>query len=75
VQAGREAAIHLNNNNNNSNNNDDDDDDTHTTTESANVKVKKNIFCRKNNIICCPNCKQRTAATLYTLETRFISGI
>jgi len=35
------------------------------TMESANVKVRNNITCSKN-------CKYRTAATLYTLETRFV---
>ena len=40
---------------------------THTM-ESAHVKVQ-NIFHRKNNITCSTNCKYRTAATLYTLET------
>jgi len=40
---------------------------THTTA-SANVKVQ-NIFHGRNNITCSTNCKYRTAATLYTLET------
>jgi hypothetical protein len=45
-----------------------------TQTEgSANVKVQ-NIFHRRNNITCNTNCKYRTAATLNTLETRFVSG-
>ena len=44
------------------------------TTESANVKVQ-NIFHGRNSIICSTNCKYRTAATLYTLETWFVSGI
>jgi hypothetical protein len=42
---------------------------THTT-ESTNVKVQ-NIFYSQNNI----TCKYRTATTLYTLDTGFISGI
>jgi len=46
---------------------------THTT-ESANVNVQ-NIFHGRNNITCRTNCKYRTAAILYTLETRFFSGI
>jgi len=45
---------------------------THTT-ESANVNVQ-NILHRRNNITCSMNCKYRTAATLYTLETWFVSG-
>ena len=43
-------------------------------TESANVKVQ-NIFHGPNNITCSTDCKYRTAATLYTLETWFVSGI
>ena len=46
---------------------------THTT-ESANVKVQ-NIFHGRNNITCSTNCKYRTAAILYTLETWFVSDI
>jgi hypothetical protein len=48
----------------------------HTThaTESANVKVQ-NTFHRRNNITCSTNCKYRIAATQYTLETWFVSGI
>jgi len=35
-----------------------------------------NLFYASNsNIICSTNCKWRTAATLYTLETWFVSGI
>ena len=41
---------------------------------SANVKVR-NIFQRQNNITCNKNCKYRTAATLHTPETCFVSGI
>ena len=40
---------------------------THTA-ECANVKVQ-NIFHGLNNVTCSTNCKYRTAATLYTLET------
>jgi hypothetical protein len=46
---------------------------THTA-ESANVKVQ-NIFHGRNNITCSTDCKYRTAATLYTLETWFVSGM
>ena len=46
---------------------------THTT-ESADVKVQ-NIFHGRSNITCSTDCKYRTAATLYTLETWFVSGI
>jgi hypothetical protein len=46
---------------------------THTV-ESANVKVH-NILQGRNNITHSTNCKYRTAATLYTLETWFVSGI
>jgi hypothetical protein len=45
---------------------------THTT-ESANVNVQ-NIFHGLNNITCRTNCNYRTAATLYTPETWFVSG-
>jgi hypothetical protein len=46
---------------------------THTT-ESANVRVQ-NILHRQNNITYRTNCKYRTAATLYTLGTWFVSDI
>ena len=46
---------------------------THTV-ESAIVKVQ-NIFHGQNNIICSKNCNYSKAAILYTLETRFVSGI
>jgi len=46
---------------------------THTA-ESADVKVQ-NAFHGRNNITCSTNCKYRTAATLYTLQTLFVSGI
>ena len=46
---------------------------THTA-ESANVKVQNMIHWR-NNITCSTDCKYRTAATLYTLETWFVSGM
>ena len=44
------------------------------TAESADVKVQ-NIFHGRNNITCSTNCKYRTAVTLHTLETWFVSGI
>ena len=44
------------------------------TSESANVKVQ-NIFHGRNNFTCSTICKYRTAATLYTLETWFVSGM
>ena len=43
------------------------------TTQSANVKVQ-NIFRGRNNITCSTDCKYRTALTIYTVETRFVSG-
>jgi hypothetical protein len=46
---------------------------THTA-ESANVKVQ-NIFHVRNNITWSTNYKYRSAATPYTLETWFVSGI
>jgi hypothetical protein len=46
---------------------------THTM-ESTNVKVQ-NMFHGQNNITCSTDCKYRTAATLYTLATLFVSGI
>jgi hypothetical protein len=45
---------------------------THTAGK-VNVKVT-NIFHGRNNITCSTNCNYRTAATLYTVETWFISG-
>ena len=48
---------------------------THThTAESANVTVQ-NIFHGRNNITCSTDCKYSTAATLYTVETQFVSGV
>jgi hypothetical protein len=41
---------------------------------SANVKVQ-NIFHGRNNITRSTDCKYRTAATLYTVETWFGSGV
>ena len=46
---------------------------THTA-ESADVKVQ-NIFHGRNNSASSTDCKYRTATTLYTLETWFVSGI
>jgi len=46
---------------------------THTM-ESANVTVQ-NIFHGQNSITCSTNCKYKTAPTLYTLDTWFVSGI
>jgi hypothetical protein len=42
------------------------------TAESANVKVQ-NIFHGRNNITCSTDCKYRTAATLFTLQTWFVA--
>ena len=39
----------------------------------SNVTVQ-NIFHGRNNITCGTQCKYTTAATLYTLETWFVSG-
>jgi hypothetical protein len=48
---------------------------THTAeTGPTNVKVQ-NMFRGQNNATCNTNCKYRTAATLYILETWFLSGI
>jgi len=44
------------------------------TSESTNLK-EVNIFHTWNNITCSTNCRYRTAATLYTLETWFVSSI
>jgi UDP-N-acetylglucosamine 2-epimerase len=44
------------------------------TTESINLKVQ-NIFHGLNNITCSTNCKYRTAARPYTLETWCASRI
>ena len=46
---------------------------THTM-ESTNLKVHYS-FHGRNNITCSTNCKCRTAAAIYTLETWFVSGI
>jgi hypothetical protein len=46
---------------------------THTA-ESTNVN-EQNIFHGRNNTTRSTNCKYKTAATLYTLETWFVSGI
>jgi hypothetical protein len=46
---------------------------THTM-EKTNLKLE-NTFRRRNNVTCSTNCKYRTAATLYTLETWFVSSI
>jgi len=46
---------------------------THTAG-SADRKVQ-NIIHGRNNITCSTDCKQRTATTLFTLETWFVSGI
>jgi len=54
------ATIAYNNNNNN--------------LQIANVKLR-NLFKVRNNITYSTNCKCRTAAILYTLETWFVSGI
>jgi len=40
-------------------------------TDSVNVKIQ-NIFHRRNNITCSTNCKYRAAASLHSLETRFV---
>jgi len=45
---------------------------THTAG-SANVKVQ-NIFHGRNDITCSTDGKYRTAATVYTIETWFVSG-
>jgi len=42
--------------------------------ESADIKVQ-NRFHGGNNIACKTNYKYRTAATLYNLETWFVSGM
>jgi hypothetical protein len=46
---------------------------THTAG-SVNVKVQ-NIFNGRHNVTCSTDCKYRTAATLYTVETMFVSDI
>jgi len=46
----------------------------HTYCGSADVKLQ-NIFHGRNNITCSTNCKYRTAAPLYTLDTWLVSGI
>jgi len=46
----------------------------HTLRNVTDVKVQ-NIFYGRNYIICSTNCKYRTAAILYAVETWFGSGI
>ena len=50
------------------------DNNNNNNAESTNVKVK-NIFHGWNNVTFSTNCEYRTAATLYTPETWFVSGI
>ena len=38
------------------------------------VQIYRYIFHGRDNITCSTNCKYRTAAILYTLETWFVSG-
>ena len=45
----------------------------HEPSKITNVKVQS-IFHGRNNITWSSNCKYRTAATLYTLVTWFVSG-
>jgi len=48
----------------------------HRPHNSGRAIVKaQNIFHWRNNITCSANCQYRTAATLYTLKTLFVSGI
>ena len=42
--------------------------------ESNNIQVQ-NIFNVQNNITCSTNCKERTAATLYTLDAGVNLGL
>ena len=63
-----------NNNNTNTSNNNSHIGHCTCTTESVNVKLQ-NIFHLRSNITYNTNCKYRTAATLYTQEIWFVSGI
>ena len=48
---------------------------SHTTHTTGSAKVKvRNIFLGRNKVACSTNCKYRRAATIYTLETWFVSG-
>jgi len=48
----------------------------HCTHISGSTDVKvQNLFKMRNNRTRSTNCKYRTAATLYTLETWFVSGV
>jgi len=42
--------------------------------KNTNAKVQ-NVFHVRNNITCSAECKYRTAAVPYTLETWFVSGL
>ena len=47
----------------------------HCTQTAGSVDVKvQNIFQGRNNITCSTDCTYRTAATVYTVETWFVSG-
>jgi hypothetical protein len=43
-------------------------------TNCGSVDVGGEIFILGHDITCSANCKYRTAATLYILEARFVSG-
>jgi hypothetical protein len=47
---------------------------THTS-KSTDVKIQYSIFNNINSAICTMNSNYRIAATLYSLETWFVSGI
>ena len=47
---------------------------SNNNNNNNNVKVR-NILHGRNNITCSINCKYGTAATLYTLQTWFVSGV
>jgi hypothetical protein len=72
----------INNNNNNNNNNkyQGTTENSYTghsthTAESANVRRSTKGFNIEDSVICTINSTRGIAATLYTLETWFVSGI
>jgi hypothetical protein len=62
--------------NNNNNNNNKNSHILHCTQTAVSANIQEqNTFHVRNNITCSTKCKHRTAATEYTVETRFVLGI
>jgi hypothetical protein len=54
---------------------DDDDDDNNNNNNSESTNVKLQTLNMENNSTHSINCNFRISATLYSIETRFASGI